>query len=112
MDLVDFIFDGIDSLIEYVIKFFVRVLNFARNILQFFRDPHRLAKLKRNKNAIALTVRQKLDSGDYKVVSCLFDKKTNEVVANEYGDIQEIESESLDMQTRKNFENTDMIVLR
>lgn len=110
--MIDLILGLCSALGKFIVKIWRRVVSFVQNIVGFFKDPHRLELLKRDKNLIATTIRQKLDTGDYKVVSCLFDKETNSVIATEEGDIQEVESEFLDEQTRREFGNKDLLVLK
>ena len=38
-------------------KFFVKVLNFVNNIINFFRNPQRLNKLKEDRDLIAISIK-------------------------------------------------------
>ena len=92
-------------------KFFVKLLNFARNIVSFFKNPNRMAKLKSDPNVIATSIKENLGNGNYNVVNCLFDTEEGEVV-----DMQEdavgIEAEDIDAQTEQTFGDKAMIVLQ
>lgn len=89
---------------------FVEILNFAKNILVFFKNPSRLRQLKEDKNKIAVSIKENLENGNYRTVNCLFDKKENEIVDMDYN-AEGIESAEIDAQTEKTFGNRDMIIL-
>ncbi|WP_307970741.1 hypothetical protein [uncultured Brachyspira sp.] len=91
-------------------KFFVKVLNFVNNIVSFFRNPERLNKLKEDRDLIAVSIKDKLENGQFRVVNCLYDKVLEEVVEVETDAIG-IEAEKLDNDARQKFGNKDMIVL-
>lgn len=110
--LVDFIFECIEGLGRFIKRIFLRIVNFVKNIVSFFKDPWRLRKLQENKDLIAVSIKKHLENGDYKVVSCLFDKKKDEVVAEREGeDIQYIEGEILDAELSGAFSDKDMTIL-
>ena len=92
-------------------KIFAKILNFMKNIVDFFKDPSRLAKMKANSDLLAISIKEKLESGNYRTVNCLFNNSTKEVEEineNALG----IESESIDAQTSNTFGDKDMIVLK
>lgn len=91
-------------------KFFVKVLNFAKNIINFFRNPERLNKLKEDRDLIAVSIKENLENGQYKIVNCLYDKVLEDVVEVET-DAVGIEAEKLDKDTKQKFGNKDMIIL-
>ncbi|TXJ54699.1 hypothetical protein EPJ67_10545 [Brachyspira aalborgi] len=91
-------------------KFFVKVLNFVNNIINFFRNPQRLNKLKQNKNILAISIKDRLENGKYNIVNCLYNKEDDELVDMET-DTLGYEAERLDAETEKQFRNADMIVL-
>ena len=91
-------------------KFFVKVLNFVNNIINFFRHPQRLNKLKEDRDLIAISIKENLDNGKFNVVNCLYDKVLEDIVEVETDAIG-IEAEKLDNDTRQKFGNKDMIVL-
>lgn len=91
-------------------RFFVRILNFAKNILAWFKDPLKLKQLREDKNKIAVSIKENLENGNYRTVNCLFDKKENEIVDMDDNAVG-IESEEIDAQTEKTFGNRDMVIL-
>lgn len=91
-------------------KFFVKVLKFVNNIINFFRNPQRLNKLREDKDLIAISIKENLDNGQFNVVNCLYDKVLHRIVEEETDAIG-IEAEKLDNDTRQKFGNKDMIVL-
>ena len=91
-------------------KFFVKVLNFVNNIINFFRNPERLNKLKEDRDLIAVSIKDKLENGQFRVVNCLYDKVLEDIVEVETDAIG-IEAEKLDKETKQRFGNKDMIVL-
>ena len=105
-----FFLELLRSIWDFIKRIFVRVINFTRNIVSFFKDPNRLRKLKEDSNKIAVSVKQNLDNGNYKVVNCLFDKSSNTVVDLENQAIG-IEAEDLDASTEECFGGKDMIIL-
>lgn len=111
-DPVDFIFECIEELGRFIKRIFLRIVNFVKNIVSFFKDPRRQRKLQEDKNTIAVTVKKHLENGDYRVVSCLFDKKKNEVVTERDGeDIQDVEGEELDDKLSGAFGDKNMVIL-
>lgn len=93
-------------------KISAEVLNFMKNILDFFKDPSRLAKLKANNDLLAISIKEKLESGDYRTVNCLFNNSTKEVEDYSEENALGIESKSIDAQTSNIFSDKDMIVLK
>ena len=108
-------FEEIKSLLaevwEWIKKIVVAIISFARNIISFFRDRNRLRKLQEDQNRIAVSIKEKLENGDYQVVNCLYDKEESELVTPEE-DAEVITSEKLDADTKRNFSGKDMIVLQ
>lgn len=110
-DVVDGIFEAIDALGNAVVRFFRTVVRFFENIAGFFKNKGRLAKLRRNGNLLAVSVKRNLENGNYNVVNCLFNTKTGEL-SNPEEDAEVIESEDLDATTEAQFGDKDMIVLQ
>lgn len=108
-------FEEIKSLLaevwEWIKKIVVAIISFARNIISFFRDRNRLRKLQEDQNRIAVSIKEKLENGDYQVVNCLYDKEESKLVTPEE-DAEVITSEKLDADTKRNFSGKDMIVLQ
>ena len=95
---------------EFIKKIILKIVDFAKNIVSFFKDPQRLKKLQEDKNRIAISIKENLENGQFKVVNCLYDKTTEEIVDMET-DALGIEAESLDEETKQHFGDKDMIVL-
>lgn len=110
-DVVDGIFEAIDALGDAIMRLFRAVVRFFQEIVKFFKNKGRLAKLQCDKNLLAVSVKQKLKNGNYKVVNCLFNEKTGEL-SNPEEDAQVIESEDLDTETKAQFGDEDMIILQ
>lgn len=60
-------------------KFFVKVLNFAKNILGFFKNPKIFNKLVNNNNLMAISIKENLKDGNFRVVNCLYDEITEDI---------------------------------
>ena len=103
IELLRKIWDGIKKII-------LKIVDFVKNIISFFKDPQRLKKLQEDKNRIAISIKENLDNGQFNIVNCLYDKTTEEIVDMET-DAQGIEAESLDEETKQHFGDKDMIVL-
>jgi len=91
---------------SWIKKIWLKIVNWLINILSWFKDPYRYEELRRNKDKYAVAIKEKLESGDYKTVLCLFDEEKEEIT-----DAEAITSEQLDHDTRRNFGNEDMIIL-
>ncbi|MBR6588352.1 MAG: hypothetical protein IKK82_13150 [Kiritimatiellae bacterium] len=96
---------------DFIKKVFFKLVSFICNIVAFFKDPTRLLKLKADQNRIAVSIKEKLSSGEYQVVNCLFDKSSNELV-NPEEDSQIITAEEIDEETERQFNGKEMIVLK
>ena len=101
----------LESVWEWCRKIFVKIVNFATNIVAFFKDPGRLKQLEKQKELLAISIKDKLANGDYHTVNCLFNKTTGDVEISEE-DTLGIESEGLDAKTQKHFGDKDMIILK
>ncbi len=114
LDFLDDVWDFAKALIEKIAEFvkavFIHLLSFSKHIINWFKDPKRLSNLRNNKNAIAVTVKENLDNGNYNVVDCLFDKSTNEVI--DISDSVLYEAEDLDQETENAFGDKPMVVLQ
>ena len=103
IELLRKIWDGIKKII-------LKIVDFAKNIVSFFKDPQRLKKLQEDKNRIAISIKENLENGQYNLVNCLYDKTTEEIVDMET-DALGMDAESLDEETKQHFGDKDMIVL-
>lgn len=90
---------------------FTKTLNFARNIKDFFLERGRLKLLQERKELLAVSIKEKLDNGNYGVVNCLYNTDTEEIFDMEE-EAQDVESEQLDSETIRNFGDKEMIVLQ
>lgn len=96
---------------NFIKKVVLKIVSFFCNIVAFFKDPSRLSKLKEDQNRIAVSIKEKLASGDYQVVNCLFDKSTDELV-NPETDAQVISADEIDEETESQFNGKEMMVLK
>lgn len=106
--------DIIKAAWEWIKKVFVKIVNFAKNIVSWFQDPTRIARLEKDKDLLAVAVKQNLENGNYNTVKCLFNKKTNKIegVQNSSNDYAEgMESEELDSETKTQFGKKNMLIL-
>lgn len=111
MNLITLIRDALQSVWAYVKKIFIRILNFLRNIVNWFRQPERLEKVRHNENVVAVAIKNNLDNGNYNIINCLFDKSEGEIIDYEE-DVLSIEAESLDDETRQQFGYKEMLILQ
>ena len=109
-DVYDFAKELIGKIAEFVKAVFIHLLSFSKHIVSWFKDPKRLSNLRKNKNIIAVTVKENLDNGNYNVVDCLFDKSTNDVI--DISDSALYEAGDLDQETENAFGDKPMVVLQ
>lgn len=86
-----------------------KILNFARNIRDFFLERSRRELLRKRKELLAVSIKERLGNGNYGVVNCLYDTDAEEVFEEE---AQDVEAEQLDDVTIRNFGDKEMIVLQ
>ena len=98
------IWDLIKRIVLHICRFFA-------NIVGFFKNPSRLEKLRQDKDVIAVAIKENLDSGNYQVVECLFNKETGNIV-NPEEDAQIIEAEDIDTDTEHRFDGKEMVILK
>lgn len=67
------------SVWSWVKKIFVQVLNFAKNIVEYFRNPARLKELQNNKDLVAIAIRQK-QGENIQVVLNVFNAVKNKII--------------------------------
>lgn len=87
-----------------------KILNFAKDIRDFFRERRRMKLLQERKELLAVSVKEKLDNGNFAIVNCLYDTDTEEVF--DMKEAQDVEAEQLDDVTNRNFGDKEMIVLQ
>ncbi|RDU66065.1 hypothetical protein CQA53_04475 [Helicobacter didelphidarum] len=101
------------SVWAWVSKIIKMVIAF-QNIVDFFRNPERLKQLQRDKNLIAVSIKEKQSNGEYNILNCLFNEKTEKIVGEENSsnrNAQGVETRRMDAETERSFGNKDMIVL-
>lgn len=108
-DAWEFAKNLIRKVAQFVTALFIHLLSFAKHIVNWFKDPNRLANLRKNKDVIAVALKENLDSNNYNVVNCLYNKATEEVV--DISDSALYEAEDLDSKTENAFGDKPMIVL-
>lgn len=108
---MSFFINLLRSIWNYIKKIFVRIINFGKNIVSFFKNRNRLRKLEEERDLIAVSIKENLGNNNYRVVNCLYDKAEEEVVDMEEDAIG-IESNGIDSETKQSFGNKDMIVLK
>ena len=109
-DAWEFAKELVGKIAEFVTAVFIHLLSFTRHIVSWFKDPKRLSNLSKNKNIIAVTVKENLDNGNYNVVDCLFDKSTNDII--DISDSALYEAGDLDQETENAFGDKPMVVLQ
>ena len=105
-DSIDFIKEIFKEAWKYAKRIWVKIVNFFKNIVAWFKNKDRIKKLQEDKNKTAVIIKEKLDNGDYNVCNCLFDTETNTL-----DDSEIIQAENLDNDTKNKFGNQDMIIL-
>lgn len=107
MGLLDLILSALKAVWDFIEKIVVRIVNFFRNILSWFQTPKRFEIIRKNIDILPVVIKQKLESGDFQVVNCLYDQ-----VKDEIEDAQVITAEKLDEETLEKFKDKNMIILR
>lgn len=110
-DFLGVIWDLLRAAWDWLKKIVLRIINFFKNIAAFFRDRRRLRKIQQNKKIIATAIKENLENGNVNVINCLFDTEEGELVDEEI-DAQVMTAENMDEQTKANFGDKDMLVLR
>ncbi|BCZ19959.1 hypothetical protein NHP190012_16010 [Helicobacter sp. NHP19-012] len=108
MGIIDNVLDFFRSVWAWVQRIWTRILNFFKNIVDWFKSPNRLRQLQVDRNRIAVSIKENLANGDYGVVNCLYNTATGQLDGEAIG----VESEQVDAETQKNFGNKEMIVLK
>ena len=111
MAIIDAIKNALRKVWEFIKKIFLKIINFFKNIANWFQEPDRLKKIESDKKVIAVTIKENLENGNFNVVNCLYNKETEELV-DVKEDVLSITAEQLDSQTSSNFGDKEMIILR
>lgn len=88
----------------------VEVIKF-QDVIAFFKNPARLDTLLKNKNLLAVAIREQEADGTIFVQACIYDDEKEKVVDMENSFIV-YKSKHMDDELTKNFGNKDMIVLQ
>lgn len=108
-------FDAIKRLLcavwSIIKKIAVVVARFLSNVVAFFKDPNMLGRLKSNQNSIAVSIKEKLENGDYQVVNCLFDQQTCELIDPDVA-AQVVTASDIDAEMAEKFGDKSMLVLK
>lgn len=107
---MDFFVELLEKIWNTIKKIFLKIVNFAKNIVNYFKNPARLKKLQEDSSNIAVSIKENLDNGDYKIVNCLFNKDTNQVI--DISDAEGISAEDIDAATKDAFGDKSMVVLQ
>lgn len=110
-DAKDFFVDLLETLWDKIKHVFLTVCRFAINVVRFFKDPSRLSKLKRNKDLLAVSIKENLNNGQVRVVNCLFNEETEEVEDYEE-DALGMEAGGVDQELANAFGNKPMVILQ
>ena len=102
------IINALKAIWSFIKKIVLKVVSFVMNIVSFFRDEKRLEKLKADKDLIAVAIKERLATGNYQVVNCLFNKETDTI---DEEDAVVISADGIDEETESKFGTEDMIVL-
>jgi hypothetical protein len=109
MSILEAVKNALKRIWEYIKKIFVKVIQFFRNIVDWFRSPERLWHIKDNKNILPVVIKENLASGNYNVINCLYNQEDEEI---EDYQAEIVEGEKYDNDTLRNFGNKSMIVLQ
>lgn len=86
----------------------ILIAKFVDHIKKYFLDRKEL--LRKNKNYLAVSIKDKIAEGKFNVVNCLYDEETEEIV--NAADGQAWEAKELDRETLRHFGDQDMLILR
>ena len=111
MAIIDAIKKLLRDVWEFIKKIFVKVINFFKNIVNWFQEPDRLKKIQSDKKVIAVAIKENLEKGNYNVVNCLYNQETEELV-DVKEDVLSITAEQLDSQTSSYFGKKEMIIVQ
>ena len=79
------------------------------DVIKFFKASDKLEKLRKNKNFIAVAIKENQPDGSFKVACCIFDKEKNEVVdINAFG----FHAKKIDNDLSDAFGDKPMLVLQ
>ncbi|WP_104695945.1 hypothetical protein [Helicobacter salomonis] len=98
-----------EKLWDFITHIITKILNFFKHIVEWFQDPYRLQKLENDRHLVAVAIKENLRTGRYRVIDCLYNKQTGDVVDQQ---ARGVESEELDRETKNQFGGRNMIILK
>lgn len=120
-EFIEFIFSVLKGVWGTVKKFFVRLFEYGKYVIDYFSTRKRDQKYN-NPSVLAAVVKVRLDEGEYNtvtclglekdkyhVVSCFYDQSKGEVVDAQ--DIQYVSADELDEETENEFNGKELLIL-
>lgn len=99
-------------------KVFVKILDFLKNLLAFFKSKYN-SVLKKRPNAVGVSykIKEKFESGDFNeisldsgcIINTFYDQETGVIIEE---DTEIVIYDDLDSQTASQFRNQDMLVIK
>ncbi len=105
------IFQAIWDFLKAVGRVIKNIFLKLANVIGFFKDPSRLNELKRNRQALAVSIKENLNNGRFNVVNCLYDRGAEQVIDMETDSVG-YEDSAMDNQLSSSFGSNDMLVLQ
>lgn len=120
-EFIEFIISVLKGVWGVVKKFFVRLFEYGKFVIDYFSIRERDQKYN-NPSVLAAVVKVRLDEGEYNtvtcldlekdkyhVVSCFYDQSKGEVVDAQ--DIQYVSADELDEETENKFNGKELLIL-
>ena len=120
-EFIEFILSVLKGVWGVVKKFFVRLFEYGKFVIDYFSIRERDQKYN-NPSVLAAVVKVRLDEGEYNtvtcldlekdkyhVVSCFYDQSKGEVVDAQ--DIQYVSADELDEETENKFNGKELLIL-
>lgn len=101
-------FEFIMMALRYVINNIdkiIQIIRFIIEVLDWLFSEERLKKAQKNQDILLVSLKERLNNGNYNVVNCLFNQASNTIVESTV-----IKSKDIDNETKERFRNKDMIV--
>ena len=120
-ELIEFIFSVLKGVWGTVRKFFVRLFEYVKYVVDYFSARERVSRYK-DPSVLAAAVKVRLDEGAYNTVTCLglekdkyhvvcchYDQNKGEIVDAQ--DMQYVSADELDEETENKFQGKDLLIL-
>jgi len=120
-ELIEFIFFVFKGVWGAVKKFFVRLFEYVKYVVNYFSARERVSRYK-DPSVLAAAVKVRLDEGAYNTVACLdlekdkyhvvcchYDQNKEEIVDAQ--DMQYVSADELDEETENKFNGKDLLIL-